>query len=231
MRIRGRTTLGILILCLSAGASQGSLIVYGTQSDSPLVPGASLSDVRLSVDLAVADGKAVFSFTNASVAPENSAVFKEIVIDSFDGDTGRAILWNGTVLTNTPSIAYTIHSSNGLPGYHNLTSEAVPLIELDAKSPPPKRGIGPGELLEVQFDTWLSDGSLIQDYLAFFGGGSDTSVGAIGFHAISADVVNGESLSGFSGSYAHVPEPSTAIFLVAGASLAIVRRRNRRQLM
>ena len=79
-----------------------------------------------------------------------------------------------------------------------------------------------GESLQVRFNTSLPNGSGIADYLAFFDGGADRAFYSIGFHAISADVVNGQSLSG-----TNVPEPGAAALLVFGAAGMIIRRRRR----
>ena len=54
------------------------------------------------------------------------------------------------------------------PCYQNQTGEPFALAELQAKPSPVKMGIGPGEVLEIRFDTSLGDGSDIFDYLAAF---------------------------------------------------------------
>ena len=210
----------VLTAALAAPLAHAEIIIYGSQTDHPLVPGLDLTGVRMSVDLSVTNSLATFRFANVSVG-EETAVFKEIVLDTHDDDDATAFLWNGTVLTQTQDVAYTIGLSNGLPGYHSQTSDAFPLVELDARPSPVKKGIGPGEVLEVRFETSLADGSDIYDYLAAFGGGQDTQEFSIGFHAISASVVNGQSLSG-----AAVPEPATAMLLASGG-LALLRRRRR----
>lgn len=216
----------VAVLAALAGPASAGLIVYGSHSDHSLIPGASLADVQLLVDLEVAGGKATMTFTNASKAPETSAVFKEIVIDTFDDDTNTKIFWNAAILTNTKDVSYSFGKSNGLPGYHDLTSDATPLVTLQANSSPVKKGIGPGEVLKVSFCTSLANGSTMDDYLATLGGGNDTAAGAIGFHAISASVIRGESLSGITPGQT-VPEPATAALLGLGA-VGLARRRKRR---
>ena len=212
--------VGVVLLALLCPAARGSLIVYGGQSDYPLAPGASLDDVRLTVELTVIGEVATMTFVNTSLS---EAVFKEIVVDTCDDDRGLHVLWNPLILTDTADVAYTVRESNGLPGYHEFTSEVVMLLEFAADSPPPRRGLGVGETLQVQFATSLADGSDIADYLAFFDGGADSSDHAIGFHAISADVVDGESLSGIS-----LPEPASMLLIAVGAPLALQHRNRRR---
>lgn len=206
------------IVALTSPSARGDLIVYGSHSDHHVVPGADLADVSMAVELTAEDGVATVTFTNTSLA---WAVLKEIVIDTCDGDTGQAVLWDPIVLTDTPEVAYRLADSNGLPGYHSVTVEPCPLVEFQALPPPPKRGIGTGESLVVQFATSLPNGSTVDDYLAWFNGGQDTLAYSVGFHAIDADVVNGQSLSGI-----YVPEPGTLIVLATG-SLMVLRRRRR----
>jgi len=212
------------MLAATAAPAGADFILYGSHSDYAPVPGADLADVRLAVNLSVAGGEATMTFTNVSAAPELTAVFKEIVVDTYDDDTGTAILWGGTVLTDTKDVSYTIGESNGLPGFGPQTRDAFPLAELQAGSPPPRKGIGPGEVLQVRFQTLLPDGAGIYDYFAAFGGGQDTADYAIGFHAISATVVNGESLAG---SMTHMPEPATMMLLGAGILVGVLRRTRR----
>jgi len=202
--------------------SAAVIVVYGGHADDELLPGASLTDVRMTVALSVSAGLGIMTFTNTSVAPETTAVFKEIVVDMYDADRGPAgaVLWDPLVLTNTSEVAFTAGASNGLPGYHDVTSETPPLLELQAKKPPPRKGLGPGEMLQVQFDTSLPDGSDIMDYLDFFDGGEDGRLYTVGFHAISATVVEGGSLSGI-----YTPEPGTLVLILLGAVGGLLRRR------
>ena len=48
----------------------------------------------------------------------------------------------------------------------------------------------------MAFSTSLANGAGINEYLAFFGGGQDSALYCIGFHAISASSLNGDSLAG-----------------------------------
>lgn len=212
--------LSLTIVALVAARTDASTIeVYGGHSDSGLFPGAGLRDVSMTADLSATGGIAIMTFTNTSSGLETSAVFKEIVVDTHDADTGTAVLWNPVVLTNTKDVSYSVGPSNGLPGYGDVTRETVPLIEFQARSSPVKKGIGPGEMLRVQFDTSLGDGSDATDYLQAFSGGTDTAMHSIGFHAISSSIVYGQSLSGT------VPEPGTVALLLGGSVLAWRRRR------
>jgi hypothetical protein len=214
--------ISTVLLALVAAPAHADYIILGTHTDHEIEAGLSLEDVRLSVGLSVNNGLATMTFTNVSVASE-TAVFKEIVIDGYDDDTHTAILWNAVALTDTEDVSYDVSSHpNGLPGYHTQTSDAVPLIELQAESSPVKYGIGPGEVLHVRFNTSLANGSTIQDYFNAFGGGNDTAAYSIGFHAISAQAVDGDSLSGVA-----VPEPVTLGMLAIGG-LAILGRRAKR---
>ena len=217
-----------IIALIAIAPAHASLIVYGTHSDYTAAPGGSLSDVRMLVDMTVSGGVATFTFTNVSTGMETSAVFKEIVVDTYDNDTNAAILWNGKVLSGS----YTMTNSNGLPGYGPVTQETPPLISLLAMSPPSKKGIGPGDSMTVEFQTYLPNGSTIYDYLAAFGGGQDTAYAALGFHAISADVVNGQSLSGvnqINPPKNQVPEPTLLALLAVGAMGMVIRRRGARR--
>ncbi|KPK84213.1 MAG: hypothetical protein AMJ81_06215 [Phycisphaerae bacterium SM23_33] len=181
-------------VCLLAAPAGAALIIPGSREEGPPDPG--LADIRLSVDLAVAGGMAVMTFINASSPADTSAAFKEIVVDTCDDDTGTAVLWNPQVLNQPPDVSYTAVDSNGLPCFQGFTTDATALLSLLADPAPPKQGIGPGETLQVQFDTCLPDGAGINDYLAFFDGGSDTGMYSIGFHAIRATGVGGGGLAG-----------------------------------
>lgn len=227
--IRG-IAVAVGALALLAASAQGTVIVTANHSDYTPGPGQSLDNIRMGVDLVVSGGLATFTFSNLSLAPETSAVIKEIVLDTRDDDTGVAFLWSGTVLTHTNDVRFDIGTSNGLPGFGDEITDRASMAELSANSPPTKRGLGVGESLQVRFNTNLGDGSSIEDYLAAFGGGQDSSQWAIGFHAINAGTVGGQSLSGafFAPPPSAVPEPTTTALLVLGGSLALVRRRNRR---
>jgi hypothetical protein len=216
--------LALIGLVVSAQSYAG-IVIYGTQTDHPIVPGGDLTDVRMDVDLLVSGGVATMTFTNVSIWPELSAVFKEIVVDTYDDDldTGGAVLWNPVILTATPNVSYSFGDSNGLPGYQAMTNDSMFLLEFQADAPAVQHGIGPGEVFQVQFDTSLADGSDIYDYLAFFDGGEDTANYTIGFHAISADTVDGQSLSGIY----EVPEPATIMIGALGLLVALRLRKAR----
>ena len=208
----------VALLVSGMGVAKGDLIIYGSQTEHPIVPGGDLNNVRLSVGLSVSGGVATMLFENVSVPPETSAVFRLIVLDTLDDDTSQAVLSNGSVVTNTPDVSYLLEPYNVLPGYGSIITDGSSMIQLRAEPPPPGKGIGPGELLEVRFDTCLPDGSDIDDYLAFFDGGNDTADYSVGFHAINASTVGGESLSG-------VPEPVTFLLLSSVGVILIARKR------
>lgn len=202
-----------------AGLAQGDLIIYGSRADYTPVPGADLSNVRLAVRLDVVGSTAIMTFTNVSVAPEYSVSFKLITIDTIDDDTGLAVLSNATILTDTKSISYSLDSYSNLPGYNAEITDGASIVVLVANPPPSKDGMNPDEILQVQFDTILPAGSDIYDYLGFFNGGNDTAEYTIAFHAISSDIIDGESLGG-----AYVPEPITISLLLVGG-VALLRKR------
>lgn len=210
----------VVLLALSVASANASYIVLGTHADHPIEPGLSLEDVRLAVEMQVDEHHALITFTNVSVGDEE-AVIKEIVIDSADDDTGDRILWDPQVLTCNSNVKFSVSKHpNGLPGYHNETADST--IEFQAKSSPVKYGLSGGESLQVRFDTSLDDGDGIYDYFESFGEGSDTGHFSIGFHAISATVVDGQSLSGVA-----VPEPASMTILALGGLAMLTRRRQR----
>ncbi len=213
--------IGVLVLgvflCLPA---QASIVIPANHSSDPVSAGSSLDDVRLEVDLSVDGGIATMTFSNASVSPENSAVFKMITVDLIDSDTDQAILWDPVIRDDLSDGSYTWGSYNTLPGFNPMITDGESMIELNAANPAPQNGLLPGESLVVEFSTYLADGAGIADYLSAFGGGDDTSNYSLGFHAISTDTIeNDGSLSG-----ARVPEPATLGLLATGA-IALIRRR------
>jgi len=73
----------------------------------------------------------------------------------------------------------------------------------------------------VSFKTSMADGSDMYDYVSMFRGQSDY---VIGFHGISADIINGQSLTGVL--RPEVPEPAITAILAVGAAI-LLRRRNK----
>jgi len=226
----------IFVLALSvlaASSAEASLIIIGSHTDSSIVPGGSLADVRLKVDLEVnlvgGQNVATITFENDSQGSEASAVFKTICIDLMDDDDdgSPAVLgdaWDVNVRDDLSDRTYTAGAYNVLPGYGSLIEDGPSMIEFNAADPPPFNGIGPAdpnEKLVVEFHTSLTVGADIFDYLTSFDGGNDTQMYAIGFHAISADVVDDESLSGV------VPEPASVTLLLLGFSGLLLRRKRR----
>lgn len=212
------TGVALLFTAMPAGAE---IIVSGGQTDHTIVQGA-LEDVRLGFSLIAQDGYATVTFRNLSAGAETSAVFKEIVLDGVDNDTGTVILSGPAITGGSAGVNYTIGSSGGVPGYKNLVDDTM--FAFNAKSSPVKNGLAPGLELVVRFATTLADGSNENDYMSALGGGNDTPQYALGFHAISAAIVNGQSLSGMSVT-GEVPEPATATILLAGGMLLALRRK------
>lgn len=89
------------------------------------------------------------------------------------------------------------------------------MMQLNPKGSPVKNGLGIGEKLCLQFATSLADGSTVQDLMGAYAQDGEASYN-IGFHAISASSVKGQSLSGMNMNVA-VPEPA-ALVLVAATS-------------
>ena len=183
-----------LLVCLLTAVSRADLIIPASDTGGP--PGPGVADVQMSVDLSASGGVAVMTFTNISSGSEATAVFKEIVVDTYDDDVGAAVLWDPVVQSQPPDVSYSYGDSNGLPYFHDLTTDATALLELQADPAPPQEGIGPGEFLQVSFSTALPDGAGINDYLAFFNGGEDTSLHTIGFHAICGGALGENGPSG-----------------------------------
>ncbi len=206
-----------LVLCLPA---QASIVISANHASDPIPVGSNLGDIRLEVDMSVDGGIATMTFFNASVSPELSAVFKMIVVDLIDNDTDQAILWDPVIRDDLSDGSYTWGSYNTLPGFNSLITDGESMIELNTVNPAPHEGLSPGESLVVEFSTSLADGAGIEDYLAAFGSGDDTSNYSLGFHAISTDTIeNDGSLSG-----AKVPEPAS-IALIGSGAIALIRRR------
>jgi len=220
----------VTILCVTAllaacaAPVQASFIIYGSHCDYEVIDGASLTDVRLGVDLFVSDSLATLTFTNMSSGAETSVVFKQIVIDTMDDDSDEAVLWDGIVLTDTADVSYTLEPYITLPGFNPVITDGASMVRLEAAPAPVRKGIAPGESVQAQFATSLPDGSAINDYFAFFEGGDDTGLYSIGMHAISAAVVDGESLSG-AATEPPAPEPATVALLAVGAWPVLRRRR------
>ena len=212
----------LLSLLAAGGPAHASLIVYGSHADHAIVPGGSLSDVRMSVDLTATGGTATVTFANVSAPPELSAVLKTIYLDLTDDDTGSGILWLPNIRHDLSDGTYSVGSYDVLPGYGTEITDGSSMIEFRAAPPPTGNGVAPGgEKLVVEFATSLADGSDIFDYLAAFNGGDDTEYCSIGFHAISADTVGGESLTGVT-----VPEPA-ALGLIGLGAVAMLKRRQK----
>lgn len=210
-------TLFAIAIVACACAAQAAMIIPANHNDHALLPGASLSDVKMSVGLSVNDGWATFTFANASDGAETSARLHEIVIDGWDNDSFKLILWDPRIVDSSDGVRFDDGWSNGLPGFNQLTKETPALYEFNAKN---KDALGIGDYLTVAFRTTLPDGSDLDDYFAPFGGGCDQATGSIGFHAISVAVVDGQSVSGVV-----VPEPALAALLVVGGAAILLRRR------
>jgi len=217
-----RTALLIVATCLIAPSAQGAIIVP-TVGDIPGGdPLGGLVELQMSVELTVADGVAMMTFTNTSAGQAAKSVINEIVLDTWDDDTGMAILTDPVLPEATKDVAFKLASSNGLPGYQAETTDGVPLIELRTATPKPVKGLSVGESLTVTFGTSLADGSDIGDFLAAFGGGEDTAAWSIGFHALRAGGTASSPSSGIV-----VPEPATLATLAGGVLLALLRRKRR----
>ena len=215
--------IGILLVgVLLCSPSQAAVVILANHASDPLSDGASLADVRLEVDMTVEAGIAMMTFSNASLSPENSVVFKMIAVDLLDSDTGQAILWDPLIRDDLSDVAYTLGSYINLPGFNPMISDGESMIALNAINPAPHKGLAPGELLVVEFSTSLADGAGMAEYFSAFGEGDDTANYSLGFHAISSDTIVGDgSLSG-----ANVPEPA-ALGLLATGAIGLIRRRRR----
>lgn len=209
-------------LVIACGSANASVIVSAGHCSYPLVPGGSLSDIRMDVDLVVSGGFATMTFSNLSGGQETSAVLGAIYVDTVDDDSGAAILWNPIIVGASSGASFGIDYSDGPPGYRDSIADATQMLTLDADSPVTKKGLTLGKWLQVRFATSLASGSTIDDYLASFGGGNDTGEYALGFHAQACSTVDGNSVSG-----ASVPEP-TALALIAAGGAGIIHRSRRR---
>ena len=218
--IKKMTFVLALSVVASSTLAHASIIVYATASDYDTIPGSSLTDVQLNVDMIVRDGQAVFSFVNSSTGQESGVSFKQIVLDAHSQMLDSTILWDPQILTNTSSVSYQTGTAKQVPGWK--IQDSVRMISLSAAAPPSKKGLNPGETLEVSFCTSLEDGSDIYDYIAAFAGQNDY---VMGFHGISSDIIRGESLTGVYFA-SEVPEPAS-ISLLGLLGGVLFRRRTR----
>ncbi len=151
--LQSKPTLCALLLSLlvAGGSAHASLIVYGTHADHAIVPGGSLSDVRMSVDLTATGGTATVTFANVSVAPELSAVLKTVYLDLTDDDTGIGILWLPNIRHDLSDGTYSVEPYSVLPGYGTEITDGSSMIEFLAAPPPTGNGLAPvGEKLVVR---------------------------------------------------------------------------------
>jgi hypothetical protein len=112
--------------------------------------------------------------------------------------------------------AGTSFAANGsppvLPGGNNASPAFVEDFRVNADSPPPQNGVGPGETLGVIFN--LAGGVSVAQALAAF----DSGALRVGLHVIAFGNNGSES-------FVNVPEPSAALLLAFGfAALALGRR-------
>lgn len=193
--------LGLLIgLTAGAQAATLSLVPYNSTSDG----------LDLSVDIAVDDGLATFSFANESTGAAADAVLARVYFEIGLGDLG---LSNGTVIGGSgTSFSTSFGGPAAPPGSNNIGWQGE-LTAFGAAAPGPQNGLNVGDELVISF---AFDGTLE----ALLGALTDANGNArIGAHVLDCQGDDSCAVS-------VVPVPAALpLFFSALATMFVARRR------
>jgi hypothetical protein len=205
-----RVPLIICILLLSASFAQAASQTFGFyQITSNDVNNVGLIEPQLFVDVSDDSLVGQILFTIRNEGPYQSSIAGIY----FDDGTLLGI----SQIFDSPDDVDFVHgaSPGDLPSGENLNPdfEATVSFNLGAASPPPKKGVNPGEEVSILFD--LIGGQDFDDVInAIFDGSL-----RIGMHVISIhEDQNSES-------FVNTPEPATLGFLALGSLVILLRKR------
>jgi hypothetical protein len=179
---------------------------------------AAIGEAQLSVDVTDAGGgQILFKFLNSG--PRASSI-AQIYFDDFDSDP---LLKNIAKINNGRGVSFSMGATPGhLPGGDEATPafEKPPDFSVGAKSPPSKKGVGPGEYVGILFN--LKTGKAFSDAIAALDNGNLRT----GMHVIA--FASGGSESFVNDPPIALPVPGTLVLFGTGSVVAAITALRRR---